>query len=71
MSALDSLRWRRTGGWIVGISLIALGLYLRCFVFLKIGPGTILVFGTVGAGLYLMECAKKADQTLKKEKLPN
>ena len=71
MSRLQSLKWRRAGGYIGGTAFALLGFYLRCFVFLKFGPGAFLVYGSIAAGGLLIEEGRKAGRAIKTELLRN
>jgi len=65
LNELQSLKWRRTCGWTLGAILLAVAVYLRCFVFLRIGPGMLLVFLVFGMGAILIEDARRSNQRIK------
>jgi hypothetical protein len=71
MRNVQALKWRRAGGWIGGLSLVLLSLYLRCFVFLKISPGALLVYLAFVAGVLWIADARKASRTLKSVEISN
>jgi hypothetical protein len=71
MTRLQSLESRRIGGYIGGVLLLILGAYLRLFVFVKLGPGALLVYGTGGAGALLLEVGRKASREIKAQRFPS
>jgi hypothetical protein len=58
MTRDKSMRRRRTIDWILGPALIGAGFYLRCFVFLEIGFGAVLVLACWMVGGLLIEDAR-------------
>jgi len=66
---LQRLKLRRAAGLFGGISLVLLSIYLRCFVFLKISPGAILVYGSFLGGAMLLEGARKSNRAIKTESI--
>jgi hypothetical protein len=65
MREIQKLRLRRAVGFVGGILLVLTGIYLRCFVFLKISPGALLVYGAFIGGGLLLEDARKSNRSLK------
>ena len=65
MREIQKLKLRRAVGFFGGILLVLLSIYLRCFVFLKISPGALLVYGAFIGGGLLLEDARKSNRSLK------
>ncbi len=65
MRNLQRLRLRRVVGLYGGVSLVLLSIYLRCYVFLKISAGALVVYGAFIGGALLLEDARKSNRAIK------
>ena len=53
----------------MGVLFFLLGLYLRCFVFLKLSPGGLFVYGAGLVGGLLIEVGKRSGRAIEAERL--
>ena len=64
MLGIVSLERRRVVDYLASASLMILGIYLRCFVYLKIEPGAILVYGAILAAGWFFADARKTSRII-------
>jgi len=69
MTRLQVLEYRRAGAYFLGVLFFLLGLYLRCFVFLKLSSGAFFVYGAGLVGGLLIEVGKRSGRAIEAERL--
>ena len=65
MRNLQRLKLRRAVGLFGGILLVLMSIYLRCYVFLKISLGALMVYGAFIGGALLLEDARKSNRAIR------